>query len=408
MAIPDERRRANARQGHALGSAALLALSLGVAILVAELTLRVLLPSPAGYYVYPPGLERVFEPRDDLMPGVRGPSRFRVNGHGLRGDELTPEKTRRILAVGGSTTQCLYLDQSRAWPQRLQEILGQSSPGQPAVWVGNAGKAGRRLAEHILQVDHVTPQLGGVDVIVLLVGANDVNIRLGADRDLPRFDPAHRDRRRELLPRAFDLYPWEFAWHPVDRTAVWSLGARVRQAIRLRRSQQMAEGETGEQYQLWRKRRAQASGFKDQLPDLSTALSNYRAELGTILEVAHAHGTRIVFATQPFIYRADLPDEYEDLLWMGWAGERQPEPGQEYYSTAAMAEAYRRYNQTLLAFCREEAAECVDLEPRIPKDTTSFYDDIHFNDSGAEQVARVLAEVLANEPAVRRGGTEGD
>jgi hypothetical protein len=34
----------------------------------------------------------------------------------------------------------------------------------------------------------------------------------------------------------------------------------------------------------------------------------------------------------------------------------------------------------------------------LPKDTRSFYDDIHFNEAGAEAVARALFRYLAARP----------
>jgi lysophospholipase L1-like esterase len=98
--------------------------------------------------------------------------------------------------------------------------------------------------------------------------------------------------------------------------------------------------------------------------------------------------------TQPFIYRRDLPDELARLLWMGWVGERQSDPDQEYYSIGALADAYTAFNGTLREFCARSGAECLDLEPLLAKDTTSFYDDIHFNEAGSEAVARAVAGYL--------------
>jgi hypothetical protein len=106
----------------------------------------------------------------------------------------------------------------------------------------------------------------------------------------------------------------------------------------------------------------------------------------------------VIFVTQPYVYRDDLPGEHAKLLWMGWIGERQSEPGQEYYSVGALARAYEAFNRTLLGFCRDTGAECIALEPKLPKDTRSFYDDIHFNESGAELVARVVYEYFASRP----------
>lgn len=51
-----------------------------------------------------------------------------------------------------------------------------------------------------------------------------------------------------------------------------------------------------------------------------------------------------------------------------------------------------RYNETLSKVCRAQHVECIDLASLLPKDTSVFYDDIHFNEEGADKVAEILAQ----------------
>jgi lysophospholipase L1-like esterase len=381
----------------ALAVAALLAGSTLAALLLAEALLRLFLPSPDRHFVYPPGLRREFTPREAIMPGVRGVSRFVVNSQGLRGDEPGADDAVRILAVGGSTTQCLYLDQTEAWPQRLQELLTKRLP-DGRVWVGNAGKAGRRLPEYRLQLELLLAAHPDLDAIVMLVGANDVNRRLNDDVRYEPVDLARPEVREALLDRAFDVRPREYALLPLRRTAVFGLGTRVRKAIEVRRHWEMIEDEQGNQYEIWRRRRAGATRIRERLPDMGPALAAYASDLEAVLALSRRHGARVLFMTQPSIYRRDLPEEYARLLWMGWVGERQSDPDQEYYSIGALADAYAAFNERLRDFCDRSGAECLDLEPLLPKDTTSFYDDIHLNESGSEAVARAVAGYLGARP----------
>lgn len=387
-------------------SAALLGVSLGVALFLGEALLRVLVPNPDGYYVYPPGLRSEFEPLETIMPGVTGISRFAVSSLGLRGDELAPEHELRLLAVGGSTTQCLYLDQTEAWPQRLQHLLGERW-GRDRVWVGNAGKAGRRLPEHRVQLEHLLPALPGLDAVVMLVGANDLNRRLSEGADYRPPDLDRPEVREALLARAFDLYPRQYALRPLRRTALFALLEQARSSIRIRRQWEMMQDRSGRNYEQWRELRARAARILEEPPDLGIALAAYAADLRAVREIARRHGVRAVFLTQPYLYRDDLPPELAKLLWLGWVGERQTAPNQEYYSVGALAHAYEAFNGALLAFCRETDAECLDLEPLLPKDTRSFYDDIHFNEAGSEQVARTLFAYLVAQPPFVTGEAAG-
>jgi hypothetical protein len=124
-----------------------------------------------------------------------------------------------------------------------------------------------------------------------------------------------------------------------------------------------------------------------------------RDNLRAIARSAALHHARIVFVTQPFLWRDDLPPDLQRLLWLGGVGPFQKEAGHEYYSVSALAAGMDAYNRTLLATCRRiPGAVCVDLAALLPKDTTVFYDDVHFNEAGSRRVAEILAERLAAAP----------
>ena len=118
--------------------------------------------------VWPPHLNIVFRPDPDILPGVQGDARFVINSSGIRGDELADDQNYRILAIGGSTTECAYLDQGETWPyllqNRLARVMGQK------VWVGNVGKSGMNTRDHILHTKYLLPQFPKIDAVLLLVG----------------------------------------------------------------------------------------------------------------------------------------------------------------------------------------------------------------------------------------------
>ena len=179
--------------------------SLLLAAVLAEVVLRALGPDRDALYVWPPGLEREFHPAEGLMPGVEGVARFRINEVGLRGDPWSPDSTDRILCVGGSTTECLYLDQPEAWPQLVQDRLGEGT------WVANAGHSGRHSRDHVVQLRHfLTRPPGnalGLDRVVILEGVNDLMLPLTEPRTYdPRF-LERDDAESQLLPRAFEVLP---------------------------------------------------------------------------------------------------------------------------------------------------------------------------------------------------------
>jgi lysophospholipase L1-like esterase len=355
------------------------------------------------FHVWPPGFEQVLHPRPEYLPGVEGPSRFQANGLGVRGDELTAKHELRILALGGSTTECLYLDQEEAWPRLLEKELAaaSSSPRGGAVWVGNAGKSGNNTRHHRLQAEVVLPRVPDLDAVVLLLGVNDLSRVLALDGSPDPAAPASPggpgggggDPR--LARQAFHVTPARLAEGSFfKRTALWQ---GLRRLMERGRENPLAQDPEGKVYDVWRRYRAETPTLRAELPDLDAALAEYAENVRRLARRAAERGARVVLVDQPALWREGLPADLERLLWMGGVGDFQAEPGHAYYSSGALAEGLAAYNRTLLAVCREiPGALCVDLAAELRRDTTIFYDDVHFNEAGSRRVARMLAERITS------------
>ena len=99
-----------------------------------------------------------------------------------------------------------------------------------------------------------------------------------------------------------------------------------------------------------------------------------------------------MFLTQPTMWRNDLPPPEERLLFYGWIGTMEAPRG--FVRASDLAQGMRQFNEALLTICKIDSLECYDLASAIPKDTTAFYDDCHFNEGGARLVAQFLADRL--------------
>jgi len=86
-----------------------------------------------------------------------------------------------------------------------------------------------------------------------------------------------------------------------------------------------------------------------------------------------------------------LGDSARALCWFGWLDDGT------YLSLPSLRLAMDRYNAALLDVCFEMEAPCVDLSPMNGR-VEFFYDDCHFNNAGAREVARILAEFLLRTP----------
>jgi len=390
-----------------LFSGILLIGSVAVSLLIAELVLQRF--SVARYYVLPPGLKQEFHPVPETMPGVSGPSVYSVNAVGTRGSDWSDGRQFRILAVGGSTTECLYLDDSEAWPWLLEKRINESL-GAEKVWVGNVGRSGHNTRNHILQVEKMLEQYSEIDLLILMVGINDLALRLLQDSDYVPLSEETNKYRQKLFYRSFALVPpMESALPFFQRLALWQQIRRIKKVIIKPGIEDSLQDETGEIYTQWRSFRQSATVLRAELPDLSSSLLEYAQNINTIIETARGHGVEVMLLTQPALYKENLGAELANLLWFGGVGNFQFTAGSEYYSIGAMARAMQAYNQVLLDACEQSGVSCVDLASRLPKDTTVFYDDVHLNESGAEKVAEIVAaSILQSDMVVVTGSDRGN
>jgi lysophospholipase L1-like esterase len=380
-----------------------------LALGVSEIALRLLIPDTEQYYVHRPGSGTVFLPDTSIIRGVQGPSQFRINNQGVRGRHLDPQVDEyRILTIGGSTTELLLMDEPRTWPAMVEQSLLETGAEGRRAWVGNVGKSGANARDHVLHTRYLLDQFPQIDAVIVLVGVNDLTLALAEGETyirLPSLDEP--EAKAAQLERAFSVRPGSISQpiysgvHPwFKRTALYQVASRARMKIR---GQLAASGavqdRVGESVARWRSHRSASQGRLTELPDLGPALGRYRAYLESIADEAEARGVRLIYMTQPALWRANLSQGEEELLWMGGdAPDFMEGPGARYYTAEALAAAMQAFNQVTLELCRSRGVECIDLAAGLPRTTEVFYDDVHFTDEGSRRVAEIVTGHLQANP----------
>ena len=138
-----------------------------ITLLLAEATLRLLQPKSDRYLALPPSTSATFS---TARAGVSAPALYQTNSFGVRGREWSEDRSSelRVLAVGGSTTECLIVDQARVWTSLLEQHLGKRHDGRQT-WVGNIGQSGLSSRHHVVEARHLL-DVYDPDVVTLLVG----------------------------------------------------------------------------------------------------------------------------------------------------------------------------------------------------------------------------------------------
>ncbi len=351
--------------------------------LLIEVALATLLPNAAevSFHRRWPKLSVVFHPNEAFMPGVSGPAHYATNSLGIRGRELPEDRAvTRILCLGGSTTECSYLDEMEAWPGLLMGKINESAPNEERrAWVGSAGISGFGSRHHLRFVRE-SELMNEIDCLVLLMGVNDLSKFVETERLTAEIE---REQALALAKAPF--------W---TRSQVRNLARRVAN-VYLPNMTRHCEDLDGANYQLRRQER-RAAAKSDGLLDLKEVLAEYALRIEQIARACRQKHVRLIVVSQPVLWSGDLDDESGALLWLGWTAH------DTFLSTAALRQGMDEFNATLASTCKRLGIEMVDLSHMNGR-REYFYDDCHFTELGAAEVARSIQAWIDQHPLKTRG-----
>lgn len=364
-------------------------------IVLAELFLAFTAPVPDPYealkyeqvlnqYIkseFPPDYRIVTEVEEGL-PGMQGRNIFSTNNMGFRGDNLfmpKPKNEFRIFMIGGSTTECLYIDDSQSINAILQHYLQKHVNSTISVKVYNAGKSGDASDDHISMLAHRVVHLEP-DMIIVLSGINDLT------RSIYNYDYLHyvktfRNKYPILLLFATEfqiprrLYYAMKRISPTDRDILERITLRsdYKRKVELRKS----------------------TAATDEKPRAD--IGSYTKNLKSIIGFANSHGIELVFVTQQSTWNSTIDPNVSDWHWMLQRYGRT-------YREDFMDKALESLNEAMRQVSLEYSIPVYDLARLIPKSSEFFYDDVHFNVKGASIVGMGLGKYVLQSKIIRARG----
>jgi lysophospholipase L1-like esterase len=257
----------------------------------------------------------------------------------------------------------------------MQALNARGSTKQ--VWVGSAGASGYASDAHAAFIKS-SPLMNQIDVLVVMVGVNDLAKSLANEgTNMPAGGEV---RRPELIGRPL----WRRSRALIEAGV---LVKRVRQ--RLTQGSIAYEDVDGKSYveRRLRRRTARQSDDTTGLLEGNAVFDQYPRNIRGIIAACRGAGVRPIFVTQPVLWTENMSEQAKDLLWFGWR-----EDG-SYLSVSSLRGLMDRYNAVLRETCVAEGVECIDLSS-MDGHTEWFYDDCHFNEAGAREVARLISAHL--------------
>lgn len=335
-------------------------------------------------FEYPRNYSAITEAEPGL-PGLSGTHRFTTNNMGFRGDPLIDPKPRtefRVFMVGGSTTECFYLDDNNDLARVLQRHLSVAAPDGIDVRVYNAGLSGAASDDHVAMISQRIV-LFQPDLIVVFCGINDLT------RSIFHYDYRHYVEYRPAYRK-----PW---------FKRWAMSLQIGRRLALFRQRVRHDPRSIQEQRTLRTNYRGLIGLERSAPERDvtprTDLSSYATNLRTIAGIARGNHFRIVFMTQQTTWNSTVDPNARAHHWMRYrAGAPDSTGGASTtgfsYTETKMDAAMERLNDTMRAVGADEAVPVFDLARSLPKSLEFFYDDCHFNTAGADTTGNLLASFL--------------
>lgn len=320
----------------------------------------------------PPGVSYSPVPSAAYLKAVRPAAAVQ---HRLRTDDLGyiepslvhQEADWTVVFLGGSTTECLYVDERRRFPYLVGRLLEAGRPGL-AVNSVNAGVPGNdSLHSLTVLVNKIVPLRP--DAVVIMHNINDLAVLVHAGtywNQLPTRAPVVRE----------DLaYGLRVIAREIKNLLVANLYVGARKAWqRLARREAAGPDE-------FRGARGPFTGDPDALT------REFAGNLKALVGVCRARGITAVLMTMPSRLTTD-PDP-EVRAGMGNL------PGELLDDYETMRGLFESFNETIRRVGAQEDVTVIDLARAVPPRMRQIYDVVHLTEAGSELAAGVIAEGLA-------------
>lgn len=289
------------------------------------------------------------------------------NSIGFRGEDPPKdlEKYLSIIAVGGSTTECLLLSDGKDWPAILYNI---SKKDIPLVWINNAGIDGHSTYGHtILMEDYIVkirPKM-----VLFLIGINDIGLE-----KIKSYDEKTMIKGISFASLKAFLKSIE------DHSEILSLGKNIDRCRRAK-ARQLSHHQIDVE-KLGYVNLEERSVLEKKLLEESKFLIPFETRLGNIIRISRAANITPVFITQPVLYGNGVdPVTRVDL------GKIKMADGTSGFLNWKILELY---NQKTRDIGKKNDVLVIDLATKMPKRSDLYYDVMHFTNKGAEMVANIV------------------
>lgn len=289
------------------------------------------------------------------------------NSLGFRGPDTpgTFKNDLTIITVGGSTTECKFLNDSDTWSFYLGKFLEKDFQ---KVWVNNAGLDGHSTFGHqVLLQDHIVkikPKM-----ILFLIGINDI------ENDQPTFHDKLNNRKS---------FP-DFKHYLYNNSEVVNLFVN---AVRGWKAQRFNNTTHSLELPVQGNNLILADSIVESALKMQEKyLINYTKRIVQLIDTCRRYAIEPVFITQPNLYGEGIDSLTNANLATARLGGN--------INGSLMWQILQVYNMRTKEVCNRNSVNVIDLAQHMPKNSWYYYDKSHYTKEGSRKVAEIITFYLA-------------
>ena len=312
---------------------------------------------------------------------------YDTNSLGFRGEDISKKEIPHklsIIAIGGSTTECMALSNGKDWPNYLSGLLKRNFK---SVWVNNAGRAGHSTFAHKIMLKDNIVNLKP-KIVLFLIGINDVGRKSPIDFDeivAAPFSFKNLHRRLELYQLLLNVKHYFIA--------------KERNLIKIGKDQSLdlkklsiKDDETINLSEIIKIHN------KSYLPD-------YKKRINEFIEICKNNEIEPIFITQPILVGTGIDPitgvnlEKIHINKGIRTSEELKRHGKDFFNIIGETgrdqwQILELYNNATKEICKENNVFIIDLGNTLEKSSEYFYDFCHYTNKGGKKVADIIYSEL--------------
>jgi lysophospholipase L1-like esterase len=340
--------------------------------------------------VYSPGIKRYVKLResrplyaDVLLPPqntmdisdslVKKGYPFRIDENGfIMPSKIHPDPQLTLAFLGGSTTECAYVDEENRFPYRVGRLVEKKTGLRTDSY--NAGKAGNTSLHSLdILLNKVIPVKP--DVAIMMDNVNDLAVLL-FEKTYWTKNP-YRSPLVEIKPSfKTAMKNIEDSFHIIRDLSIPYLSRQLKNLY------QYTFGDSSKVDEF-----KQARGHKIQV-DKQKLVSEFSMNLQTFINISRARKITPVLMTMANRLK-DHPDPFILSL------ERTTVETGTGLNYRDFKDLFDLFNQTIREVAAANSVLVIDLDRKVPKEKGLMYDFVHLNDAGSKYVSDIIAAELS-------------